>query len=64
MAKKKNVIPTPKLKRQTRLVDQYRLSDKGDLVKYQIEIPVSFDWEDETEITEGNEDERGSGISN
>ena len=85
MAKKQKTQPIPKLKRPTRLIDQYRMNDKGDLVKYQVEVPINFEWEneiipvekidtvetihesslreqDETETTEGNEDERNGGI--
>ena len=86
MAKKKTVTAQPKLKRPTRLIDQYRFNRKSNcLEKYQVEVPINFEWEneiipvekidtvetihesslreqDETETTEGNEDERNGGI--
>ena len=63
MAKKQKTQPTPKLKRPTRLIDQYRMNEKGDLVKYQVDVPINFVWEPEEPPTEGiTEDERDGGI--
>ena len=48
MAKKQKTQPIPKLKRPTRLIDQYRFNWKSNcLEKYQVEVPINFVWENE-----------------
>jgi len=56
MAKKKTVTAQPKLKRPTRLIDQYRFNRKSNcLEKYQVEVPINFEWENEIIPVEKND---------